>query len=65
MYARPLFVVVGISGAFSGKVAAGGSRQENASNQKAGLFWPFSPDQLPARSPRLGIIGGCGYTLAP
>jgi hypothetical protein len=33
MYARPLFVVVGISKAFSSEVGTG-SRQENASEQK-------------------------------
>jgi hypothetical protein len=49
MYARPLFVVVGISRAFSSEVGLG-SRQENASDQKsepvltrfgssAPLFW--------------------------
>ncbi|MEH2625931.1 dolichol-phosphate mannosyltransferase [Bradyrhizobium sp. AZCC 1719] len=43
MYARPLFVVVGILGSF---------------------LRPFSPIEWLFRNPRLGMWGGCGYTLA-
>jgi hypothetical protein len=41
MYARPLFVVVGIFKAFSSEVGSG-SRQENASNKKPACFGAFS-----------------------
>jgi hypothetical protein len=64
MYARPPFVVVGISEAFSSEVAAG-SRQENASNQKSWGIFPLFPRQMSDLEPALGINGGCGYTLAP
>ena len=48
MYARLLFVVVGISGPVLDQACFG-------------LYQP--PDAL-VSDPRLGIAGGCGYTLA-
>jgi len=68
MYARPLFVVVGIFGAFSGARDTGPiRRQPLISPQRAGLrsiSRPFSQSGHFVPEARIGMSAGCGYTLA-
>jgi hypothetical protein len=75
MYARPLFVVVGISRAFSSEgrlfkqttvwdLTRGGYRFAPRGDQ-SGLFWPvFGAFRTAVLGLCLGIAGACGYTLA-
>jgi hypothetical protein len=64
MYARPLFVVVGISKAFSSEVPSG-SREENASGKKQACFGPFlQPRRRFSGNGALASLGSIGYTLA-
>jgi hypothetical protein len=75
MYARPLFVVVGIFRAVSSKarhfkqraiwdLIRGGYRLA-ARRDQSGLFLArFGAFRTAVLGLRLGIAGGCGYTLA-
>src|SRR6185369_2883934 len=64
MYARPLFVVVGIFRAFSSKAGPGSVSAAGYCFADAGLSPPFSPSSHLVPQARLGMSGGCGYTLA-
>src|SRR3954465_14143472 len=68
MYARPLFVVVGIFRAFSSEADPGPDRAAAAASpNRAGtgsISPPFSLSSHLVLQARLGMSGGCGYTLA-
>src|SRR5436309_8475590 len=69
MYARPLFVVVGIFRAFSSEAGPGsdpavGQRVGHAGQTPGRFRPPFSPSSHFVPDARLGMSRGCGYTLA-
>ena len=68
MYARPLFVVVGIFRAFSSKAGPGPDPAAATGSPTTGRhrveFDPFSPSGHLVAEARLGMSAGCGYTLA-
>jgi hypothetical protein len=64
MYARPLFVVVGISKAFSSEVGTG-SHKENAPKQKSvPILAGFNPFRTAVLSRALASPERIRYTLA-
>ena len=66
MYARPLFVVVGIFRAFSSEAGPdpAAATDSTARADTGSISLPFSPSSHLVPEARLGMSGGCGYTLA-